>query len=67
MRRVWVAPVVLALVVHQAFPAQLELVGRGEGLWYREKNYTEVPAYSDTLGTWKKCHCKQIVTVTRGS
>ena len=28
---------------------------------------TEVPAYSDTLGTWEKCHCKQIVTVTRGS
>ena len=29
--------------------------------------YTEVPAYSDTLGTWEKCHCNQIVTVTRGS
>ena len=28
---------------------------------------TEVPAYSDTLGTWKKCHCNQIVTITRGS
>ena len=28
---------------------------------------TEVPAYSDTLGTWKKCHSNQIVTVTRGS
>ena len=28
---------------------------------------TEVPAYSDTLGTWKKCHSKQIVTVTRGN
>ena len=28
---------------------------------------TEVPAYSDTLGTWEKCHCNQIVTVTRGS
>ena len=27
---------------------------------------TEVPAYSDTLGTWEKCHCNQIVTVTRG-
>ena len=28
---------------------------------------TEVPAYSDTLGTREKCHCNQIVTVTRGS
>ena len=28
---------------------------------------TEVPAYSDSLGTWEKCHCNQIVTVTRGS
>ena len=28
---------------------------------------TEVPAYSDTFGTWEKCHCNQIVTVTRGS
>ena len=28
---------------------------------------TEVPAYSDTLGTWEKCHCNQIVAVTRGS
>ena len=28
---------------------------------------TEVPAYSDTLGTWEKCHCNQIVTVTRVS
>ena len=28
---------------------------------------TEVSAYSDTLGTWEKCHCNQIVTVTRGS
>ena len=28
---------------------------------------TEIPAYSDTLGTWEKCHCNQIVTVTRGS
>ena len=28
---------------------------------------SEVPAYSNTLGTWEKCHCKQIVTVTRGS
>ena len=26
---------------------------------------TEVPAYSATLGTWEKCHCNQIVTVTR--
>ena len=29
---------------------------------------TDVPAYSDTLGTWPKCHCKQMaiycVTVT---
>ena len=36
MRRVRVAPVVVAggvaLVVDQALPAQLELVGRGEGL-----------------------------------
>ena len=31
------------------------------------KSGTEVPAYSDTLGTWKKCHCNPIVTVTRGS
>ena len=28
--------------------------------------YTVFPAYSDTLGTWEKCHCNQIVTVTRG-
>ena len=28
---------------------------------------TVFPAYSDTLGTWEKCHCNQIVTVTRGS
>ena len=28
---------------------------------------TDFPAYSDTLGTWEKCHCNQIVTVTRGS
>ena len=28
--------------------------------------YTEVPAYSDTLGTWEKRHCNQIVTVSRG-
>ena len=35
VRRVRVAPVVaggVALVVDQALPAQLELVGRGEGL-----------------------------------
>ena len=28
--------------------------------------YTDVPAYSDTLGTRQKCHFKQIVTVSRG-
>ena len=28
---------------------------------------TEVPAYSDTLGTWEKCHCNQKDTVSRGS
>ena len=28
---------------------------------------TEVPTYSDTLGTREKCHTIQIVTVTRGS
>ena len=28
---------------------------------------TDFPPYSDTLGTWEKCHCNQIVTVTRGS
>ena len=27
---------------------------------------TDVPAYSDTLGTRQKCHCKQIVTLNRG-
>ena len=27
---------------------------------------TDVPAYSDTLGTRQKCHCKQIVTLSRG-
>ena len=26
---------------------------------------TYVPAYSDTLGTRQKCHCKQIVTLSR--
>ena len=28
---------------------------------------TDVPAYSDTLGTRPKCHCNQIVTVSRGN
>ena len=28
---------------------------------------TDLPAYSDTFGTWEKCHCKQIVTVSKGS
>ena len=28
---------------------------------------TVFPAYSDTLRTWERCHCNQIVTVTRGS
>ena len=28
---------------------------------------TDFPAYSDTTGTREKCHCNQIVTVTRGS
>ena len=28
---------------------------------------TDVLAYSDTLGTWEKCLCIQIVTVNRGS
>ena len=28
--------------------------------------YTDVPAYSDTLGTRQKCHFKQIVTLSRG-
>ena len=28
---------------------------------------TVFPAYSDTLGTWEKCHYNQIVTVTRQS
>ena len=28
---------------------------------------TDFPPYSDTLGTWEKCHCNQIVTVTTGS
>ena len=27
---------------------------------------TVFPAYSDTLGTWEKCHCNQIVAVSRG-
>ena len=27
----------------------------------------ECDHYSLTLGTWEKCHCNQIVTVTRGS
>ena len=27
---------------------------------------TDIPAYSDTLGTRVKCHCNQIVTVSRG-
>ena len=22
--------------------------------------HTDFPAYSDTLGTWEKCHCKQV-------
>ena len=34
---------------------------------FQDLSDTEVPAYSDTLGTWEKCHCNQIVTVTRGS
>ena len=28
---------------------------------------TDIPAYSDTLGTWGKCHSNHIVTVSRGS
>ena len=28
---------------------------------------TEPIAYSDSVGTWEKCHCNQIVTVSRGS
>ena len=28
------------------------------------ETHTDLPAYSDTLGTWGKCHCKQIVTVS---
>ena len=48
VRRVRVAPVVVAggvaLVVDQALPAQLELVGRGEGLNRFEQNI-EVIAY----------------------
>ena len=28
--------------------------------------YTDFPAYSDTLGTREKCHCNQIVTLSRG-
>ena len=28
---------------------------------------TDVPAYSDTLGTRTKCHCNQSVTVSRGN
>ena len=28
---------------------------------------TVFPAYNDTFGTWAKCHCNQIVTVTRDS
>ena len=27
-------------------------------------NHTDFPAYSDTLGTREKCHCKRGVTVT---
>ena len=38
-----------------------------EGVTVSEYVKTEVPAYSDNLGTWEKCHCNQIVTVTRGS
>ena len=34
---------------------------------FHANGITEVPAYSDTLGTWEKCHSIQIVTVTRGS
>ena len=28
---------------------------------------TEPIAYNDSVGTWEKCHCNQIVTVSRGS
>ena len=28
---------------------------------------TDLHALSDTLGTWEKCHCNQIVTVSRGN
>ena len=28
---------------------------------------TDLPAYSDTLGTWEKCHCNQNATVSRDS
>ena len=33
---------------------------------FRDKDITDVPAYSDTLRTRQKCHCKQIVTLNRG-
>ena len=37
-------------------------------VYYSPKScITVFPAYSDTLGTWEKCHCNQIVTVTIGS
>ena len=26
---------------------------------FHNSDYTEDPAYSDTLGTWQKCHCNQ--------
>ena len=33
---------------------------------YIHQNFdTYLPAYSDTLGTWEKCHCNQIVTATQ--
>ena len=36
-------------------------------LWINLISNTDLPAYSDTLGTWRKCHCNQIVTVSKGS
>ena len=32
-----------------------------------EERHIDIPAYSDTLRTWGKCHSYQIVTLSRGS
>ena len=64
------ALVAVAVEVRVVFRLQLKCIGRDliKGKYLNEVcTGTDFPAHSDILGTWEKCHCNQIVTVTRGS